>query len=254
MWLKEEPILLGITSLITLISKQTLPLVLALQLRLDAQLHLLADDGVEDKGPIWRHRLPVLDPAGVDRARPFAECQHHDRDRVLRVVFLRLRNGRDARCPDFVLVHGRARDLPGEVFADAADLVEDGFPAGPWRDEDVVGEELDLALGHAWGEGDEGEELGGVGGGDEVAGIENGAFDLEAAGAGGNAGADGEVVRVDHTLDFGGFGDGVEVGDAFGHLDDFGCNGFAGSGCVGGEKHLVELFEKVSEAFDTVWR
>lgn len=60
------------------------------------------------------------------------------------------------------------------------------------------------------------------------------------------------VVGVDHALDFGGFGDGVEVGDAFGYLDDFGCDGFARSRSVRGEKHLVESFEIVPEALDTV--
>ncbi len=142
-------------SLVAFVGEQTLPLVLALHLLLDAQLHLLADDGVEDEAAVRRHRLPVLDPAGVNGPRAFAECEHHDRDRVLRVIFLALRHGRDARGPDLVLVHGGARDVPGEGFADAADLVEDGFGAGARGDEDVVGEEFDFAFGHALRETDE---------------------------------------------------------------------------------------------------
>jgi len=67
-----------------------------------------------------------------------------------------------------------------------------------------------------------------------------------------DAGPDGVVVGVDHALDFGGFGDWVEGGDAFGYLDDFGRDGFAGSRSGRGEKHLVESFEIVPEAFDTV--
>lgn len=67
-----------------------------------------------------------------------------------------------------------------------------------------------------------------------------------------DAGPDGMVVRVDHALDFGGFDDWVEVGDAFSHLDDLGCDGFAGSRSVRGEKHLIEFFEVVAEPFDTI--
>ncbi len=153
--LKMRTLLLRMASLVAFVGEQTLPLVLALHLLLDAQLHLLADDGVEDEAAVRRHRLPVLDPAGVNGPRAFAECEHHDRDRVLRVIFLALRHGRDARGPDLVLVHGGARDVPGEGFADAADLVEDGFGAGARGDEDVVGEDFDFAFGHALRETDE---------------------------------------------------------------------------------------------------
>lgn len=67
-----------------------------------------------------------------------------------------------------------------------------------------------------------------------------------------DARSDGMVVGIDHALDFGGFGDWVKVSDAFGDLDDFGCDRFSGRRSVWREKHLVKLFEIVSEAFDTV--
>ena len=47
------------------------------------------------------------------------------------------------------------------------------------------------------------------------------------------AGAEGEVMRVDHALDFGRFGDWIKVCDAFGDLDDFCCDGLARSWGVG---------------------
>lgn len=139
MVLNMESLLLRMTSLIAFVREETLPLVLAVHFLFDAQLHLFADDGVEDESFVRRYRLPVLDPAGVDRPCAFSEGEHDDRDWVLCVVFLVLGHGRDARGPDLVFVHGCAGDLPGQGFADAADLVEDGFRAWARCDEDVVG-------------------------------------------------------------------------------------------------------------------
>ncbi len=66
------------------------------------------------------------------------------------------------------------------------------------------------------------------------------------------AGADGEVVGVDHTLYFGGFGDWVEICGAFDDLDYLCCDRFPGGWGVGCEKHFVESFKVISEGLYTV--
>ena len=64
--------------------------------------------------------------------------------------------------------------------------------------------------------------------------------------------ADGGVVGVDHSLDFGGFDDGVQRRSHFGDLDHFGGEGRPGS-VARLEEGAIQTFEELAERSRAKW-
>ncbi len=174
------------------------------------------------------HGLPIADVVRFDRFGVAAGGEDDAEGAVVAVGLHACVCGLHARGPNAVLVVREADYSPSRSRADAADFIQDRLRGWPRRDEDVVREILNLVLGAVVGQFDEGFEAFDVLGGDEVAGVEDGALDFVGAGAfGGYAVEDGLVVFVDHLLDFGDFGDGVHGALLVCYLDHFGVDWLA---------------------------
>ena len=68
--------------------------------------------------------------------------------RIFCIVCSRWRDWGDASGPDLILIDTGAGDLPDLFRAKPADFIENGLGCWARRDEDVVGKEFDIGVGH----------------------------------------------------------------------------------------------------------